>query len=241
MSMRIPNANQNLNGYNSAHYWNVMTTNEGAWERFELPTLLKESKRKRFPAKEVLYNEGDCSGRIYLIRSGLVKLLRYLPNGRARIIRLHTDGDWLGLERVLGMSCNHTAITFGEVEVECFSIHDLQRLHRENPNAFSQLLCQWHGHLMQADKWISDFSTGEIKARVARLLAYLADLDHGQPAGAFELLTVHEMADILGVTPESVSRHLASFKRQCVLQKQVNPFREIYRLDSRRLQQAMWN
>jgi CRP/FNR family transcriptional regulator len=73
------------------------------------------------------------------------------------------------------------------------------------------------------------------------LLAYLADMDCNQPTGTFELLTVHEMADILGVTPESVSRHLASFKRQSVLQRQVNPAREVYQLDNRKLQQEMWS
>jgi CRP/FNR family transcriptional regulator, anaerobic regulatory protein len=241
MSMPMPKTKESLGRYNNLQRGNMDTINDGSWELFKLPMLLKDGKRKCFSAREVLYHEGDRNGRIYLIRSGLVKLLRYLPNGRARIVRLHTEKDWLGLEGLLGIPCNHTAIAFGHVEVEHFSIHNLVRLHWENPEAFSQLLCQWYGHLVKADKWISDFSTGEIKSRVARLLAYLADLDCNQPAGTFELLTVHEMADILGVTPESVSRHLASFKRQSVLQRQVNPAREIYQIDNQRLQQEMWN
>jgi CRP/FNR family transcriptional regulator len=45
------------------------------------------------------------------------------------------------------------------------------------------------------------------------------------------------MSEILGVTPESVSRIVATFKRSDILQKQSDSLREVYRLDSLRLQQ----
>jgi CRP/FNR family transcriptional regulator len=98
-----------------------------------------------------------------------------------------------------------------------------------------QLLCQWHGDLAQADRWIADFSTGGIKSRVARLLEYLAELKQGESRDRVELLTVNEMAEILGVTQESVSRILAAFKRSDILQKQADPQRQTYRLDTGRL------
>jgi len=56
--------------------------------------------------------------------------------------------------------------------------------------------------------------------RVARLLKYLAELEYDKPLDRVELLTVCEMAEILGVTQESVSRILATFKRRAILQKQ---------------------
>jgi hypothetical protein len=128
-------------------------------------------------------------------------------------------------------------IAVDDVEVEQIAIHNLQRLHRNDPMMFSQLLCQWHGALVHADRWISDFSTGGIKPRVARLVEFLAELEYGKPLDRVELLTVCEMAEILGVTQESVSRILATFKRRDILLKQPDPSREIYRLDAARLQQ----
>jgi DNA-binding transcriptional ArsR family regulator len=53
-----------------------------------------------------------------------------------------------------------------------------------------------------------------------------------------ELLTVDEMAEILGVTPESVSHHLADFKRNDILHKQPDPIQDLYRLDSEKLRQV---
>ncbi|MDT8387527.1 MAG: Crp/Fnr family transcriptional regulator [Thiogranum sp.] len=199
-------------------------------------TLWQEAKPKRFVAQSVIYRESDSIDRVYVVRGGMVKLLSYLPNGRARIVRLHARNHWIGLEGLLGHTYEHTAIAVGDVEVQHISIHSLRRLYRDDPRALGELLHQWHGDLAQADRWISDFSTGGIKSRVARLLEYLAELECGEPSDQVELLTVHEMAEIIGVTQESVSRILAAFKRNAILQRQTDPQREIYRLDTGKLQ-----
>jgi CRP/FNR family transcriptional regulator, anaerobic regulatory protein len=200
-------------------------------------TLYVAGRSRRYLAKEVIYREGDRVDRIYVIRSGLVKLLSYLPNGRARIVRLHAGNHWIGLEGLLGQPYEHTAIAVGDVEVQYVGIHSLQRLNRDNPGVLGHLLRQWHGALVHADRWISDFSTGGIKPRVARMLEFLAELEYGQPLDRVELLTVCEMAEILGVTQESVSRILATFKRREILQKLSDTSREIYRIDAAGLQQ----
>jgi CRP/FNR family transcriptional regulator len=209
---------------------------DGAWNSRERQILYEAGKRKQYLAREVIYRESEQGDRIYVIRSGMVKLLSYLPNGRARIVRLHAGEHWIGLEALLGQAYEHTAIAVDDVEVQCVSIHSVRRVNRDNPGILGQLLCQWHGALVYADRWIADFSTGGIKPRVARLLEYLAELEYGQPLEWVELLTVCEMAEILGVTQESVSRILATFKRGDILRKQSHPSREIYRLDATRLQ-----
>jgi len=228
-------AEKSYNGNGTAHRLGVDALGDDFWGLPQLPPLATEGKRKTFSAKEVISREGDPVTRLYLIRSGLVKLLSYLPNGRARIVRLHSRDHWIGLEGLLGQSYTHTAIAIDKVAVEHCSIYSLQRFQQENPGALRQLLCQWHGDLAQADKWILDFSTGEIKCRVARLLRFLAELENGQASNQVELLKVHEMADILGVTQESVSRVLAGFKRSRILHKQGDPLREIYQLDTEKL------
>jgi len=203
------------------------------------PQLWENSKRKSFQAKEVIYREGDRVDRVCIIRSGLVKLLSYLPNGRARIVRLHVRDQWLGLEGFLGEPYEHTAIAVGDVHIQYLSVHNLQHLVMSEPQRLLQLQHQWHLDLAQADRWISEFSTGGIRPRVARLLQFLAELEHGEDTNRVELLTVCEMSEVLGVTPESVSRIVATFKRREILQKlaETHPYREIYRVDSQRLLQ----
>lgn len=194
-------------------------------------------RRQRCQPREVIFLEGNTVDRVFLVRSGLVKLLSYLPNGRARIVRLYSGNQWLGLEGLLGKPYTHTAIALGDVELACCSTSSLQQLRRNKPRMFGGLLAQWHDDLAAADQWIVDFSTGGIRPRVARLLMYLAKLEFGQACDDVALLTVQEMADVLGVTQESVSRIIAGFKRDKLLQQQANSTRDVFHLDSRRLQQ----
>ena len=235
--MSIQMIKKRHNGYGASHPLEANARTDGFPITRERQTLYNVGRSRRHLAKDVIYRESDRVDRLYLIRSGLVKLLSYLPNGRARIVRLHASGHWIGLEGLLGQPYEHTAIAVDDVEVEQVAIHNLQRLQRNDPMMFSQLLCQWHGALVHADRWISEFSTGGIKPRVARLLEFLAELEYGKPLDRVELLTVCEMAEILGVTQESVSRILATFKRREILQRLLDPSREIYRLDAARLQQ----
>lgn len=201
----------------------------------EFPEVFKGSKKKFFSAKEVIYRESDPVDRVFLIHSGMVKLLSYLPNGRARIIRLHGYNHWLGLEGLVGQPYEHTAVAVEDVEVTSVSMNTLHLLERDNPRQYGQILKHGYKHLAQADKWIADFSTGGIKPRVARLVDFLSTLEHGESSDMVELLTVHEMADMLGVTPESVSRILAEFKRNDTLHKLDGHSDETYEIDSQQL------
>ncbi len=207
---------------------------DSPWPR----TALAASHKRIFQSQDHIYHQGDDVQGVYLIRSGMVKLLSYLPHGRARIVRLHVPGDSLGLEGLLGQPYIHTAIATGKVEVECLSMPVLRRLQQEDPALLMGVLRQWHEYLAQADRWIADFSTGGIKPRLARLLKFLAEVEYGSPADQVQLLSGPEMADILGVTPESISRVLAGFKRSEMLQKCDGLRREIYQVDAGKLQEA---
>ncbi len=206
-------------------------------QAFELPDFLQGCKQKTFSAKEVIYQEGDYANNVYAIRSGLVKLIRYLPNGRARIIRLHGSGAWLGLGGLLNQPCEHTAVAIEAVEVYCIPVNKLLALKQKQPQHFFQFMEKWYEHLCEADMWIAEFSTGAIRSRVARLVRFLSEIEYGQSSAVVELLTVHEMADILGVTQERVSQLLAEFKRSDVLHKLETPFNNVYRIDCAELHQ----
>lgn len=198
---------------------------------------IEQSKLKVFSAKEVIYREGDSADKVFFILNGKVKLLSYLPNGRARIVRIHNQGHWLGLEGLVDQPYEHTAIAIDDVEVCSIPMANICLLEKDDPQLYCQILKQGFSQLGQAAKWIADFSTGGIKSRVARLVDFLAKLEHGQ-SNMVELLTVHEMADMLGVTAESVSRIMAEFKRNDTLLKLDNESDsgELYEIDSQQLE-----
>lgn len=184
------------------------------------PDGAQGAEHRRLEAGQTLYFQGEQSHGLYLVRTGMVKLVRYLPNGRARIVGLHGAGAVIGLPPDAGgqlATHPHSAIAANTVQCDLLPSSVLKRIRREDGQRYLALLETVYGQREQADFWLCELSTGPIRSRVARLIRFLETLDPSLPAGELELLTCQEMGEMLGVTPESVSRTVAEMKRERLL------------------------
>jgi CRP/FNR family transcriptional regulator len=196
----------------------------------------QEAKCLPFDSQTSVYFEGDAASCVYFIDSGMVKLINHMPNGRARIVRILGAGTIFGLEGILQEAYyKHTAVALGDARIYRIAVPRLRMLMQRNSELTIKIIEHWHNHLYYADTWITQFSAGAIKSRVARLVNFLGIIEYGQDSLCVRLLTCEEMAEVLGVTPESVSRVLAQFKRDHILLPvQERPF-EVYKRDKNRL------
>ncbi len=165
----------------------------------------------------VIYQQGSDDNAIYTIRSGLVKLVRYLPDGRERIIRLMKTADSIGLERVLGRPYGHTAIALQPVNACRIPIGVLRQLDMEKPRFYRQLMERWASALFQTDDYIMMVLSGNVKQRVAHLICWLSEITDDERKSRVVLLKGEDIAAMLDITAESVSRILADLKRQGIL------------------------
>ena len=207
----------------------------------EQEALLASVTAHTYQPGDVLYQNDGESKLLFIIRQGLVKLLAYLPNGRTRIVRMHKRGSMIGLDGLMNQSHGHTAVAVDEVSVFQIPHTELLRWKEEDPQLYSQLLEKWYEYLSYADTWITDFSTGNVKGRVARLLRFLSHFDSETGPQIVELLTTDEMSEILGVTPESVSRVVAEFKREDILCPIENNSESLFTCDLKRIEQLARN
>ena len=182
-----------------------------------LQTLLSRARRACYGQRDILYHQGDASDSVFFITRGLLKLVIHLRNGRARIVRLHRPGAVLGLNGVHRKGNEHTAVGITPVAALRLPLKMVKQLRAEDPTSYLSLVERWDDYLEDADRWITQFSTGAIRGRVARLLAFLRDFVPNNGDRRFHLLTCEEMGSILGVTSESVSRVVAEFKRQKII------------------------
>ena len=161
-----------------------------------------------------LYRTGEHGSKLYTIRSGLVKLVQFLPDGAQRIVRLMRTTDIVGLEATLDQPYALDAVVMQRTEVCCLPASLIASLTASNRRLHQELLKRWQLALKEADAWITELSTGNAKQRVARLLLRLA---RDEESSECELFGREDMGAMLGMTTETASRTIAEFKRQSLL------------------------
>ncbi len=164
-----------------------------------------------YPEGTPIYRAGECHNAMYTIRSGLVKLVQVLPDGTQRIVRLLRAGDVTGLECFAGDEYLHDAIALHRTQICRLPAKEVKNLAQGNPALFNELMKRWQKAVSDADFWLTGFSTGSARQRVARLLIRMSDSSAGDMCRLFGR---EDLGDILGITTETASRIMAEFKRQ---------------------------
>lgn len=193
--------------------------------------LIRSAKTMKFEPKEVIYNDGDAAHNLYFVRSGLVKLVTYLPNGKARIVRLCHIHSIMGIEGLADRRYGYSAVSMLPCEVSCISLRALDNLKRENTELYAEFLEKFLCELNSVGRWYAEISTGAIRARVARLLQYLSLIERKSMGNRVCLLTCEDISSVLGATVESVSRVMAEFKRNGFLTHVEGSPRGLYECD----------
>ena len=127
----------------------------------------------------------------------------------AALVRLLRPGDLAGLEAQFEDVYSHTAIALQPTLTCRLPRAVVERLDRETPRLHRQLVKRWHESLRRADESLTLLSTGNAKARMARLLLSLVERDGDE----LTLFGRDDMGAMLGITTETASRVIADFRR----------------------------
>ncbi|HBR97625.1 MAG TPA: Crp/Fnr family transcriptional regulator [Gammaproteobacteria bacterium] len=166
----------------------------------------------RFKHGSVIYRAAEKGHDIFTLRTGLLKLERFLPDGNQRIVRLVRPNDIFGIETLVNPVYEHDAVVLRDADICKIPVETVQRLGQVNPKLHQEIMNRWQSALSEADNWLTELLSGTAKQRVARLLLKL--IDH---QGKCSLLSREDMGAMLSVTTETASRIVAEFKRQGLL------------------------
>lgn len=173
------------------------------------------------PAKSVLFREGDAGRYVYTLRSGLMKLVQRAPNGSSRIVGLLHKGDTVGLGALGGAAYSYGAEALQPSEVCRIPVDMLRSVRASNPQLTEQIFLRQQKSLDSANEIITLLSTGSAQGRVARCLLNTLSTDGSTTCPA---MGREDMAALISVTVETVSRIVADFKRQGLLREQHGQF-----------------
>ena len=167
-----------------------------------------------YAPKESIYRVGEVGESVFLVRFGLIKLVRHSSSGTERIVQLARTGDTIGMTSLLREPYHRTAIAMSNTEVCRVPAEFVLNYNRDNPDFLGKLLAEYQANLDAADTFLTELSTGSARARVARLLLFLTEKhDHGESP----LISREEMGSLLGLTTETASRVMAEFRREGVI------------------------
>ena len=169
----------------------------------------------------LIYREGDALQSVFMLRRGFVKLVQHTLAGTSRIVRIIKSGSMFGMESLIDERSRHTAFAVGDVDVCRIPSKSLRRLQQDNYPLYEHLMARWQQNLDSADHVITHLSTGSSRARVA---SFLLQARYDVSGGECEYLSREELAGLLGLTIETVSRTLAEFKRSGVLREEHRAF-----------------
>lgn len=179
-----------------------------------------------------LYRMNERGNMLFTLRGGVMKLVQYLPDGSQRIVRLLRDSDALGLEALVGQPYQHDAIALTDCAICAIPVDVIEQLGREQPRLYRELMARWQQALNEADAWLTEFTTGTARQRVARLLLRLScpEQDNHLP-----LFGREDIGAMVGLTTETVSRTIAELRRQGLLRDRGTHLQECNRERLRRI------
>ena len=177
----------------------------------EQRTIMREIRRK-----EVLYLPGDAGDRIYLLKRGVVKISTLTDDGKEIILALMRPGEVFGEEAVLeDAPRDHMAEAYEDALICVITRQDFMGILRAHPEMAFKVTKLVGFRLKTLRSRVEGLLFKGAPARLAQTLLDLAR-DHGVKDAEGVLLPLRlsqqDLANLIGVTRESVNLALADFR-----------------------------
>lgn len=169
--------------------------------------------KHEYKPHEVLFREGNPSTHLFVLREGLLKLTSLGVNGREQIIGLATAGRLLGFHSIHSKTCCLTAVALTPVTVCKIRHNDMLQVLEQNPTVSMQFINMLNHELAEAQVLIRVLGQKTAEERVAWFLLSLATAGDDPLETMPVRLSRREIAELLGLTIETVSRLISEFRR----------------------------
>lgn len=173
---------------------------------------------------DVILHQGESSQLFAVIMSGVVKLTQILPDGREQIVGLLSAADSLG--NPVSSVSNENAECVTDVKLCCFRRAQFGAVLRANPELEHRLLEKTVKDLKQARQWMTVLGKLGAQEKMARFILWLwKENEHICPhREQSELESIiyfplkrEEIAGLLGMTIETVSRNISKLKADGII------------------------
>ncbi|MBB6023050.1 CRP/FNR family transcriptional regulator [Paenibacillus sp. JGP012] len=180
---------------------------------------------RKYHKGDYVVQEGERSDTLFVIHQGSVKLSKYNENGKEHIIRFLFSGDFFGQSSLLHQTPHQSNAEVLETSTICsIRKQDFDQLLEHDSKLAYHFLLAITSLLSETDEWNSSISAMTTEQKIAKLLLDFHTRNHAKHEIRLPVFK-KDMALLLGITPETLSRKLNIMQHQQLLQVNGNEIR----------------
>ena len=176
---------------------------------------------RRLKLAQALYRSGEPFHAIYLIRSGFVKTVVLLEDGREQVTGLYMAGDLLGMDGIAFGSHSIDAIALGDCDICVVPYARLENLKHEARAAQRLLHQMLSREIVREQQMLLLLGSMCAEERVAAFLLNLSERFTALGFSPWEFvlrMTRDEIGSLLGMKLETVSRIFSRFHKDGLIE-----------------------
>lgn len=174
-------------------------------------------KIRKYEREDYIYRANDPFKTLYVIRSGSVKTYTFIQNGMEQVTGFHLTGKLLGLDGVGNVQHSEAAIALETSSICEIPYSKLESLRKQDPRLQSLLWYAMSNEIRDEYEHLRLLTRASAAARLACFLLCLSNCfqQRGYSSSNFNLsLSRHDIANLLGLAVETVSRLLTQFHEE---------------------------
>lgn len=176
------------------------------------------AKSRKYKSGQAVFQLGQAALNLFQVISGEVQLYRYNIDGKRILLHRAYAGNFFAEASLNADNYHCTAVCMKDTELNIFDSKKINSLLNNNAEFSSAWISYLSTELRRQRASIERLNLKSAAARVRHLL-----MTEGEPSGQLHLQgTLSELAEILGLTRETLYRTLSKMKKAGELQQSEN-------------------
>lgn len=186
--------------------------------------LSERVRRRHYARGDIVFQKDDPGEALFIVESGSVRIHVTGSQGTDLTLAVMNTGDFFGDMSLLDgkpRSASASAVTDSSLII--LDRDHFTELVRKRPDAALAVLARVTQRLRGSDQMASDLAFLDAAGRLARRLLEIAEQSGVRRPDGILLnvrITQEELANMIGVTRESVNRNLSEFRREGLIKNE---------------------
>jgi CRP/FNR family transcriptional regulator, anaerobic regulatory protein len=177
------------------------------------PNLIQDMIRVK--GRYIYYQDEEIKN-LFFVKSGSVKSVYFNQNGDQQIINFHYPGEIIGLAHLNHSYHSSSAITLEKSVICAFSLRFILANCEKHPNLLTNILKRFNAELKHRHESLLSINHRIASKRLGNFLLDVINrqfLTRNKPIELHLTMSRADMANYLGLAPETVSRVLSKYEK----------------------------